>query len=287
MLTFNPIKAINSHIPMTLPCGQCSGCRIDKVEQWATRCMHESQMHDMNSFLTLTYSNEHLPEDYSVSKETMQDFMKRLRHELDPLRVRFFLCGEYGDENLRPHYHVLLFGYSFLGDRVHYKTGANGEKYYTSAQLSKVWPFGRCDFSDVNYKSAAYVAGYVRKKITGEKAPSHYLRVHPKGHIVQVQPEFALQSRNPGLGSTWYDRFKSDCFPSDFLVIDGRQVPVPRYYAQKLSQEELKPIKDLRKLRAAQPAAKENRTKERLAVRQEIRESRLNRLKRTLKDDDQ
>lgn len=279
-ITFNPLKAINSHVVTSFPCGQCIGCRMDRVSQWGLRCMHEASQHQANSFLTLTYDDAHLPVDYSVQVKVMQDFMKRLRDHL-PTKVRFFACGEYGDQDQRPHYHSLIFGYDFAEDRKLWGS-SQGEPIYTSPTLAKAWSFGHAWIGSVTYQSACYVAGYVQKKIGGDKAASHYLRMHPKGYLTQVQPEFATQSRRPGIGAGWFAKFKSDAFPSDFLVIDGKEVPVPRYYASKLSEEELKPIKRKRKQRTASPKAKLNNTPARLLVRETIRKDRLSRLKRTL-----
>lgn len=278
-ITFNPLKAINSHIVMSLPCGQCIGCRVDRVAQWGLRCTHEASQHKANAFLTLTYDDEHLPADYSVHVREMQLFNKRLRKEIGPFR--FYACGEYGDQGQRPHYHSLIFGYDFAEDRQLIKRTEFGN-LYTSAQASKVWSFGNIWIGDVTYKSASYVAGYVIKKIGGDPAASHYQRLHPKGYLVQVQPEFATQSRRPGIGHTWFDKFKTDAFPSDFLVVDGKEVPVPRYYTNKLTEQEARPIKLKRKLRASSPSAKADSTPARLDVRETIRKDRLSRLKRTL-----
>lgn len=287
LITFNPLKAINSQLPILFPCGTCVGCRTDKREQWATRCTHEAQMHDTSSFITLTYANEHLPDDYSVDKRVWQLFMKRLRLIIGH-KVRFFACGEYGDQNLRPHYHALIFGHSFLADREFHSTTTRGDRQYTSASLSKAWPYGRSLISDFEPALAGYVAGYVMKKIGGEPAATHYLRTHPlTGAPVKVAPEFALQSRNPGIGSTWFEKYKSDAFPSDFIVIEGRQRPVPQYYSRKLIQEELQPIQRKRKARSVTAVKKANNTPERLKVREFIARDRQSRRVRTLKDDDQ
>lgn len=288
-LTFNPIKAINSALPLHLPCGHCIGCRIDRVDQWATRCHHEAQMHEYNSFITLTYDNHHLPEDYSVSKREWQLFLKRLRELIEPIRIRFFACGEYGTENLRPHYHALIFGYAFP-DREFHSTAKGGSRQFTSAILQQAWPYGRALIGDVTVQSAAYVAGYCMGKIYGddEVAKRHYLRTHPiSGLTVTVQPEFQLQSRRPGIGADWFAKFKGDCFPSDFIVIDGRQRRVPAFYARKLDEAEQKKLKGEHKLKAAQPSKKAERTPARLAVREYIKTDRLSKLQRTLKDDDQ
>lgn len=276
-LVFNSLKALNPDNPIHVPCGQCIGCRMDRVSQWGLRCMHESQMHERSSFLTLTFSDDHLPEDYSVRVRDLQLFNKRLRKLMGPFR--FFGCGEYGDETLRPHYHVLVFGHDFYQDRKLIKETDFGP-LYTSELASRAWPFGNIWIGSVTYKSASYVAGYVVKKIGGDQAATHYLRAHPNGTIHQVQPEFATQSRRPGIGSTWFDRFKSDAFPSDFLVVDGQQVPVPGYYANKLTEEEFKPIQ--RKRARARLKHKANSTPARLEVRKIVKTERLKRLKRTL-----
>lgn len=280
-ITFNPLKAINSHVVTSFPCGQCIGCRMDRVSQWGLRCMHEASQHEANSFLTLTYDDQNLPADYSVQVVEAQLFMKRLRDHLGT-KIRHFTCGEYGDKDGRPHYHSLIFGYDFRSDRTLWGHSKDGDPIYTSPTLAKAWSFGHAWIGSVTYQSACYVAGYIQKKIGGDKAPSHYLRTHPKGYLTQVQPEFATQSRRPGIGSTWFERYKSDAFPSDFLVVDGKEVPVPRYYATKLTEKELKPIKLKRKLRTASPRAKANSTPARLLVRETVRKDRLSRLKREL-----
>lgn len=267
-LTNNPIKAINSQDPVTLPCGRCNGCLQDRKEQWALRCYHESQMHEYNSFITLTYNNDHLPDDYSVNVRTFQLFMKRLRDDL-PTRIRFFGCGEYGDLDQRPHYHALIFGYSFP-DRQLFERSPTGDTF-TSQQLSKAWPYGFATLGDITYASAKYVAGYVMKKTHSASSADALWRTHPlTGSPVKVQPEFALQSRRPGIGATWYAKYKTDCFPSDFLIVEGKHHAVPRYYSLKLEEEERRQLSIKRRLRAAQPRQKANRTKDRLAVREEV-----------------
>ena len=47
-------------MPITLPCQQCIGCRLERSRQWAIRCMHEASLYDKNCFLTLTYSDDYL-----------------------------------------------------------------------------------------------------------------------------------------------------------------------------------------------------------------------------------
>lgn len=208
---------------LSLPCGRCIGCRLERARQWAVRIMHESKMHDENSFLTLTYEVE--PKNGSLVVEDCQYFMKRLRLKLLPKRIRFFLCGEYGENFERPHYHAIIFGHNFP-DKFPCADGRRSEfQLYTSPFLEEVWGHGRCWIGEVAFDSASYVANYATKKITGEKAASHY---------GARKPEFLLMSRRPGIGRSWYQEFAGDVFPSDEVIVNGVASRPPRYYDQRL-----------------------------------------------------
>lgn len=285
LVTFNPVKNLIEGNSLKLPCGQCIGCRIDRSRAWAIRCMHESQMHPDNCFINLTFSDEHLPADYSVDVRHLQLFMKRLRKSL-PHKIRFFACGEYGDKNLRPHYHALLFNHSFNDLKLWRENKEPSKNLYTSATLQSLWPYGFSTIGQVTFQSAAYVARYVMKKVTGARAENHYKRVHPLTlQAVSVKPEFLVQSRRPGLGATWLEKYKADVYPSDFIVYDGRKINMPRFYDLRLKEEEINKLKRDRKKQSLKHLA--NNTPERLAVREEVQKARLNLLQRNLKDDDQ
>lgn len=299
-ITFSPTKALIEGGGFRLPCGQCRGCRMDRAQQWMLRCVHESRMHDRSCFITLTYADEHLPFGYSVRKRDWQLFCKRAQKEFPGLR--YFGCGEYGDKDGRPHYHGLFFGQDFSADRKLWGH-SNGYDTFKSATLERLWPFGICDIGTVTAESAGYVARYCLKKITGEAADEHYFRLSPvDGQLHHVEPEFATMSRRPGLGTSWFDKFGSDAFPSDFLIVDGRKVRPPMFYFRKLEREAEAPrdlpgrvlreelqsaspavkIKRTRKRFSVQPRQKANATKERLAVREVVHASRVERLKRSL-----
>lgn len=213
-----------SGAPLKVPCGQCIGCRMDYVRDWSIRCVHEASLHQESHFATLTYDDAHLPPELSLVPGDLQLFLKRLRYYLSPQRIRFYACGEYGEKNGRPHYHALLFGMS-LGDRVPHSRGPSGELLYQSALLDKAWGNGRCLVGSVNRRSAAYVARYALKKITGPQAADFYGGRHP---------EFSRMSNRPGIGYSWVKRYETDCFPSAFVVIDGQKHPVPKYYKSQL-----------------------------------------------------
>lgn len=212
-----------------LPCGQCIGCRLERSRQWAMRCLHEASLYEDNCFLTLTYDDEHLPVDCSLDVSEFQRFMKRLRKEFGA-GIRFYHCGEYGELLKRPHYHAIIFNHDFE-DKV-LLTEDNGFKLFSSERLSRLWPFGFCTIGALTFESAAYVARYVVKKVTGDEAESHY-----GGR----KPEYSTMSRRPGIGRGWYEKFHSDVFPSDEVIINGRSVKPPRYYdgLLEVSEKEL------------------------------------------------
>lgn len=219
--------------PLELACGQCIGCRAERARQWAIRCVHESQLHSANCFITLTYDNEHLPEDGGLDVRHWQLFAKRLRKAIGPFR--FFHCGEYGDATRRPHYHACIFGADFSSDRILLRE--NGfNSLYVSPLLTRTWGLGHCSVGALTYESAAYVARYVMKKATGPKAESEYLRVDADtGECWAVKPPYITMSRRPGIASAWFDKFVDDVYPEDTVVYDGRRFRPPRFYDGKLS----------------------------------------------------
>lgn len=110
-IVFSPVQGA---VPAQVPCGQCIGCRLAHSRDWATRCMHEAHMHESSSFITLTYSPEHLPENGSLVRKHFTDFLKRLRKALGSVKIRYFGCGEYGSKLERPHYHAIIVGLLLL-----------------------------------------------------------------------------------------------------------------------------------------------------------------------------
>lgn len=221
--------------PMSVPCGQCIGCRLERTRQWAIRCLHESELHEQNSFLTLTYNDEHLPTGATLVKRDFQTFMKRLRKELHPKKIRFYHCGEYGDKNRRPHYHALIFGHSFP-DRQIFKLGK--DPLYTSQQLEKCWTAGFSTVGNLTFESAAYTARYIMKKINGQMAEDHYWN-HDKttGEAFKIIPEYTTMSRRPGIGGDWFKLYKHDCYPKDYIHVRGKKMKPPKFYDKQYEHD--------------------------------------------------
>lgn len=263
-------------------CGRCQGCLLERSRQWAVRCMHESQLHDRNCFLTLTYDDEHLPEGGSLVYRDFQLFLKRLRRAIAPNQVRFFMCGEYGEQLARPHYHACLFGYDFPDKVFFRRSGKN--VVYRSPALEKLWPFGWSSIGSVTFQSAGYVARYCFKKVTGDPAREHYAVVDQgSGVIFDRVPEFCHMSLRPGVGAEWVRRFSSDVVPGSSVVVNGVETEVPRYYKRllerDLSVEDFAAFEGRVKERVSRRDRMDN-TARRLRVRERVTVARLRLLKR-------
>lgn len=241
-----------------LPCGRCIGCRLDRSREWAIRCHHEAMLHETSSFITLTYAEE--PPGGGLVRSDFQGFMKRLRKRLSPEKVRYYMCGEYGavyDERGikipgvlgRPHYHAILFGHDF-GDREFHKNSRTGYRIYISPTLTEAWGHGHAVTQDFSLECAAYVARYVTKKITGDAAAEHYIKVDTStGEMYQVPAEFTGMSLKPGIGAGWMERYKGDCYPKDFVTAAGVRFRPPRYYDKILEASDPEVFEDIRERR--------------------------------------
>ena len=200
-----------------VPCGKCFECRVRRSREWSFRLVGEARHSDSCCMVTLTYDDEHLPQDGSVSRREVQLFMKRLRKAVAPCRVRFFACGEYGDKFGRPHYHIMLFGYSFP-DSVFFKKDNKGTRLFRSPLLEKLWTFGYSSIvKDISLQVCRYVALYMQKPPTNK----------------QGRP-FVQMSNRPGIG---YADVKPEFLASDKLYVDGQYIRIPRYYLNVLERQ--------------------------------------------------
>lgn len=290
-------------------CGQCLGCKIDKSREWALRCQHEIQTEAESGrgscFITLTYNDDNLPHKRcprnnscvhwkekrckgvtgTLCKRDFQLFMKRLRKKLISTRItkkdlpygsriRYFHCGEYGDLLNRPHHHAILFGIDLTGME-HLKT-ERGNHYWTHKYLNEEWPYGYHIIGDANFQSSAYVARYLLKKITGEKAPDWY-----QGKI----PEYNSMSRKDGIGRAFLEKYgTTDIYNNDICVVnDWTFVKPPKYYDSIYDlayPEKMSIIKDKRKELMLDKKIQENNTTERLKVRRHCKAEKVKLLKR-------
>lgn len=218
---------------LSLPCGSCIGCRTGRATEWARRCSHEASSWEHNCFITLTYSEDHLPRHGHLEPQAFTRFIKRLRKYVSSsgssvnrdgrFGVRYFACGEYGELSDRPHYHALLFNCGF-SDLV-----SVGKDLFESAVLSELWPYGTNAIGKATGASASYIAQYSYKKVgqgdrarDGSKRPEHFLRM----------------SLKPAIGSSYVSRFKSDLSHGFLVTPDGRRSRIPRAYLNRLKSSD-------------------------------------------------
>lgn len=281
-LVFKESEAVSAQ-PLYIPCGKCIGCRLEKSRQWAIRCVHESSMYDNNCFITLTISDEYsLPSKRglcegnprSLYKEDFQRFMKRLRKRFGS-GVRYFHCGEYGSKGGRPHHHACLFNFDF-SDKEFWSCRGD-VKLYRSRTLEELWPFGISTIGDVNFESAAYVARYCLKKYVSNK----YNPSGKEDHYAGCNPEYITMSRRPGIGASFYEKFKSDIYPSGFVVVRGGiKCRPPEYYERKYDLTNHEDLVRIKSMVEPKVLDNPNNSPDRLRVREELKMLTVAQLKR-------
>lgn len=262
-ITFTkPAAGVYERAQLELPCGQCIGCRLERSRQWAMRCVHEASLHRHNCFITLTYDERNNPG--TLILRDYQLFMKRLRKHLGGQRVRFFHCGEYGEQFARPHYHAILFGHDFQDRRPW--SNRNGVPLDRSPTLEKLWPHGFSTVGNVTFESAAYVARYIVKKINGPDAGRHYLG---------RKPEYVTMSRRPGIAADWFKRYRNDVLNYDHVVIRGRGVfKPPKFYDRILDNENPAMLRNIKYNRQREALDNPHDTGSRLYTRNDVEERR-------------
>jgi len=291
---------------LELPCNKCAQCKEARSREWAIRLTHETSMHRHDDgspngcMITLTFSNEGLQlrelrrgtHPSTLDVQDWQYFAKKLRQHIvreqrkdekkrglkkaPAKKIRFFHVGEYGAENLRPHYHALLFGWDFSEDRVLCKD-ENNKECYLSETLTRLWEYGKTDIRPIVPETINYVARYVTKKLNGPKLDSWLDRVDPDtGEVVRVSAEFATMSRNPGIGAKWYETFKTDVFPDNFILMKGQKRGVPRFYKRRLKEEDPNLYEEVTKVSSKSAAGKvwdqtpeRRQLKERLTIKKQ------------------
>lgn len=197
-------------LPMHLPCGRCIECRKAKAKAWALRCSLELQNHNHAVFTTLTYETKRLPP--SLQKPDLQIWIRKLRKDLGPNRpVRFFACGEYGEQNGRPHYHAILYG-AHVGDR---------------ERIENAWGKGRTQTEEITARRIAYCAGYTQKKFGAFPEKNTEWVDADTGEVYEYQAPFLQMSRRPGIAATARDEHKN--MWRLFAIHDGQRQPVPRF----------------------------------------------------------
>lgn len=208
---------------MPFPCGKCINCQINNARLWTNRIMLEAMGYEFNSFVTLTYNDDFLPCNSELFPRDVTLFFKRLRFNTGE-KIRYFYCGEYGSKNLRPHYHIALFGWP----------------ENATEEIEKAWSFeevsmGNVLVGDLNKNSARYISGYIVK---GEIVKNE--RYHEK-YLKGKHKEFRRMSRKPGLGhdtiKRFAERFKSKSDQRFYKFKQGKKEVYLGKYLQQVSDK--------------------------------------------------
>lgn len=226
---------------ITIACGKCMPCRINKTHEWALRCTHETNCWPTNIFVCLTIDDEHLEgrtlgkdkytkkekvvsNPWSIYKKELQLFLKRFRKSIDHT-IKYFACGEYGDEEYskRPHYHIIMFGGTSSDFKYSHTIYKKGKQYHLYKHPA--WPYGNINIGTCTYDSIRYTTGYIQKKLSGDLAKKEY-------HDNDLNAPFRLSSQ--GIGLRWCLMNKNRMLNKKYCISRGKKVPIPKYYKQIL-----------------------------------------------------
>lgn len=248
-ITYSPRKFNKEFATFQLPCGKCLQCRLDYANEWALRSVKEAMMYDENSFLTLTYDDEHLGVN-KLDYTDFQEFIKKLRdriladkihgwtsmnnaersayrkefrEELEKIRISVFCTGEYGTKGKRKHWHALVFNYR-PSDLVAHKTNHNGDTVYTSDTLNALWGKGFVTVGNITLESAGYCAKYATKSLE-----------HGHDGCHEFTP-LSRKSNKNAIGKKWLEAYWKNVFDLGYVDHDGKHLPIPRYFKKWLQK---------------------------------------------------
>lgn len=217
------LKAAHGNPSMTVPCGKCPACRKRRADGWVFRLEQEEKVHTNSLFVTLTYDSPPISFNgfMTLDKTHVQKFFKRLRKATKCKTIKYYACGEYGGDTLRPHYHLILF------DCTHQAIIDAWKKGDTDIQNGVVNGYVHFGY-DCSGAAIAYVTKYMCKV---GKIPVH-------DHDDR-QPEFALMSK--GLGKNYITseilHYYGQRHVNYLTQLSGFRIAMPRYYANRIYTE--------------------------------------------------
>lgn len=301
-----------------LPCGKCEKCLSFRAKNWAIRAMHEARYYEQNSFITLTYKDSHLPfktikksditenkkhidkkevsycggintpeNPATLYKRDFQLFMKRLRKELWKdygVRIKYLMCGEYGEKRSRPHYHALIFGFQFPDLSITSNNAGCEYNIYNSEMLARIWSHGVVKVGNVSMKSAAYVCRYTMKKMYGGDGIKEY-------QLTDRIPPYLACSH--GIGRRFYEEYETQILQNDYILHPETmsRCQLPRYYdkliEKKFGENKLQKIKQKRLYNFSKKYKMEEDTPQRRAEKREVYLSKIKRLRRNYEECEQ
>nr|QJB19768.1 MAG: replication initiator protein [Microvirus sp.] len=197
-------------------CGRCLNCRIVNAYEWSKRLSLELLDHKEASFITLTYNDENLSDQFQI--RDIQLFFKRLRKRLGK-KILYYLVGEVGPKTHRLHYHAIIFGY-WPSDTILIRK--NPHPLYTSPELESCWKLGNVSVGAVNQQTINYCSGYITKD---------FGQVYYSPKTGELIKPFMTCSKRPAIGRNYFDRLDPDTLHErDYIYFNGRRDQLPKYF---------------------------------------------------------
>lgn len=226
------LKPASSSGIVCVPCGQCLNCRINQARIWTNRILLEQTQHGDSSFVTLTYDDDHLPNPPHVSKVHLQKYIKRLREKIEPVEIRYFGVGEYGDRTFRPHYHIILFGIGLMHEKVIKRAWKSDGKYLCNPDIG-------ISVGVLNPASARYITGYITQKIN--KIKGTHPTCYGKTDEFMISSRGTKKNQKGGIGKSAacqirknFDkhRYTPEDMDINCIRVGAKKYPLGRYLKQ-------------------------------------------------------
>lgn len=186
-----------------VPCGHCYACQTNHRNEWDLRLRVQHLHSNHSAFITLTYADEFLPFQNLVSIDDHQQFVRNLRSLERKTVFKYYMVGEYGERFGRPHMHYILFYDSDID---------------IIRLVNRCWYYGFTDVGSVTNASIHYVTKW---------------HINPKHRVGESLEKHGFAKSSKGIGSDLLSRLNSDNVRPTF-VIDGKRLPVSRYYRKKI-----------------------------------------------------
>lgn len=238
------------------PCNHCIACEKLRALRTAVQlaCELKTTLGD-SLFLTLTYNDENLPSDFSVNKNHLQNFLKKLRHwriKTDHIgNFRYLSQNEYGGKFSRPHVHIAGFNLTIPDLRSVQSKGAY--QAFDSEIINQLWGKGDVHIIRLCFENCLYIANHhIDEKVDNKGKVHETPIIHPvtKRLIKTRKPEFSTRSSRPGIGKDFFKKYFSDIYPGDFMINKGQEMPVPKYFDALLKKHDLQLFEEIKKKRS-------------------------------------
>lgn len=242
--TENPLANLPGELSkIPVACGRCYSCQKLRSAQWCFRMKQEDKVSNYSMFVTLTYDSWSLPRSDgnlpTLVKSDLQGFIKRYRKaNPEGTKIKYYAVGEYGTNNWRPHYHIILFNSDnddpklveeawmlkpYQVERSRIKDVEERKKFRATRKEKKQERLllGIVDCGTVSGASIAYTTKYLSKT-------SRIPRFLGDDRL----KEFSLMSL--GLGKSYVNdqtrRYHTNGLVSYVVDEGGVKIPIPRYY---------------------------------------------------------